>query len=98
MIDEAEASPQFVAEMGDEDGRDNGVKLGPGAAAMATTQVSLEKYLRTDYEPDCATRARKSTRWCKPSASSGWQGTKSNGRLEAYPEVRMGVADQSVNC
>ena len=53
MIDEAEPSPQFVAEMGDEDGRDDGVKLGPGAAAMATTQVSLEKYLRTDYEPDC---------------------------------------------
>ncbi len=29
------------------------VHFSPGAPAMATTQVSLEEYLRTDYEPDC---------------------------------------------
>src|SRR5271157_1742845 len=44
---------QRVVGLFEDDGLGTTGILGPGAAAVATTQVSLNEYLRTDYEPDC---------------------------------------------
>ena len=61
---------------------------------MATTQVSLEEYLRTDYEPDCdyvdgeleeRNAGSLNTRRCSPSWSTCLRGTR---RLRTSKPVR----------
>ena len=68
---------------------------------MATTQVSLEEYLRTDYEPDCdyvdGELEERNVGEKEHSAVQAffikWLAThEEQWKLEAYPEIRMRVS------
>ncbi len=75
--------------------------FGPGAAAVATTQVSLNEYLTTDYEPDCdyvdGELEERNLGEKEHSAVQafliGWFLMHQESlHLEAYPELRLRVS------
>ena len=81
------------------------VHFSPGAPAMATTQVSLDEYLRTDYEPDCdyvdGELEERNVGETEHSAVQAffikWLAThEEQWKLEAYPEIRMRVSPTRV--
>jgi Uma2 family endonuclease len=72
---------------------------------MATTQISLEEYLRTDYEPDCdyvdGELQERNLGEQEHSAVQAflikWLALhEQQWRLEAYPEIRLRIAPNSV--
>ena len=72
---------------------------------MATTQVSLDEYLRTDYEPDCdyvdGELEERNVGELEHSAVQaffiGWFiAHQELWRLEAYPEIRLRVSPTRV--
>src|SRR5579864_6625025 len=77
------------------------VHFSTGAPTMATTQVSLEEYLRTDYEPDCdyvdGELEERNVGEKEHSAVQAffikWLAAHEEQlKLEAYPEIRMRVS------
>src|SRR5579864_904396 len=81
------------------------VHFSTGAPTMATTQVSLDDYLRTDYEPDCdyvdGELEERNVGEKEHSAVQAflikWLGAhEQEWMLEAYPEIRLRISDGRV--
>lgn len=77
----------------------------PGAPAVATTQVSLNEYLATDYEPDCdyvdgeleeRNVGEKEHSAVQAFFIKWFAANEEQWKLEAYPEIGMQVSPTRV--